>query len=368
MYILYSILILSFLVIIHELGHYFAAKWAKVKVEEFGLGYPPKALRLFKDKETEWTLNWIPFGGFVKLAGEDGAPKEKDEPFAGKFYQVTIVKKLVIILAGATVNFIFGVLAFAFIFSIMGIPEYQARVESVAPNSPAAIAGIPENVRIDKVTIDGVTQDIKTTDELISYIQANAGKNVTLTTTGQCTSDECENAQQEFTAYLRKPEEIPTGEGSLGIAFQPPVLKKYVWYEMPFRGATYGLVQAFQLSGLIYSSLYTVIVQAFSQGNVPQELSGPVGIVQQAGQSGVYDQGILGALSFAGMLSINLAVMNILPIPPLDGGRAVFIILERWLGRKRTEKVELVFNYGGYIALLGLIIFVTARDIFNIFS
>lgn len=368
MYIFYSIIILSILVIIHELGHYFASKWSKVKVEEFGLGYPPRAIKLFQDKETEWTLNWVPFGGFVKLAGEDGQPREKKEDFSGKFYQVSMFKRLVIILAGAAVNFVFGVIAFSIVFSFMGIPSYEARVASITPNSPAQIAGIPENVRIEEVKDDSGSTKIHSADQLISYIQSNSGKTVTFITSGLCSEQTCEPGSQEFTAYLRTPAETPSGEGSLGIAFQQPILKKYPWYEMPFRGAAYGVLQAVQLGLLILTSLYTVIIQSFSQGQVPAELSGPVGIVQQAGQSGIFDEGILGALSFAGMLSVNLAIMNVLPIPPLDGGRAVLIILEKFLGKKKTEKVELVLNYGGYFILLALIIFVTGRDIINLFS
>lgn len=368
MYILYSIIILSILVIIHELGHYFASKWSKVKVEEFGLGYPPRALKLFQDKETEWTLNWIPFGGFVKLAGEEGAPSKEDEMFQGKFYQVSTFKRLVIILAGAAVNFVFGVIAFAVVFSIMGIPVYEARIAEVSPDSPAAQAGILPGTRVESATTEAGITTFKTSDDVITFIQDHLGKTVTINTSGLCEEDTCNQDGKQFSVYLRTAAEIPEGQGSLGISFEPPILKKYPWYEMPFRGISYGLLQAMQLGFLILSSLGMVLQQAFSQGGVPQELSGPVGIVQQAGQSGVFNDGFLGALSFAGMLSINLAVMNVLPIPPLDGGRAVFIILEKLLGRKKTEKVELTLNYGGYLLLVGLIIFVTARDIFQIFN
>ncbi|MCA9369541.1 MAG: site-2 protease family protein [Pseudomonadales bacterium] len=361
MFIIYSILILSFLVIIHELGHYLAARWAGVKVEEFGLGYPPRAKKLFEKWGTEWTLNWIPFGGFVKLWGEEDEAEDAKK-FTGKFSQLSVVKKLVTILAGASVNFVFGVLAFAVIYSIVGIPHYPARFVEVAPGSPAAQAGLTAGNEVTRVESGDDSMQITSADELMYFISEHAGSDVTLTTR-ECQDDGVCTQTTETTAYIRTAEETPEGEGALGVAFDPPIMQTYPWYEMPVRGAVYGTQQALGMSVLILDALGSLVQQAVSNQTLPADLAGPVGIVQQAGELGVFQDGFLAALSFAGMLSINLAIMNVLPIVPLDGGRAVFIILERIIGAHRSKRIEEVAGSVGYIVLMGLIIIITARDI-----
>jgi regulator of sigma E protease len=135
---------------------------------------------------------------------------------------------------------------------------------------------------------------------------------------------------------------------------------------MPFRGAALGTVQALGLGWLILQALQDLVADMFTRGAVPQDIAGPIGIVDQANSSEIFTQGPLALLSFAGMLSINLAVMNVLPIPALDGGRALFIVLEKLIGKKAIQKVEAVANYGGFIFLIGLIVIISARDVFRI--
>ena len=151
-------------------------------------------------------------------------------------------------------------------------------------------------------------------------------------------------------------------------AFEQAVFVHHPWWQMPFKSALYGLEQAIGLGILILQALGTMVQQLLRQGVVSEDLAGPVGIVHQAQESGLFSEGFLAILSFTGMLSINLAIMNVLPIPPLDGGRALFIILENFLGKNITQRVEQVVNYGGYVLLLMLIVLVTARDIFRLFT
>lgn len=367
------ILVLSFLVIIHELGHYFAALWAKVKVDEFGLGYPPKALKLFRWKKTDFTLNWIPFGGFVRMQGEEVTAEDESErddkkPISGQFYQATVWQKLVIILAGATVNFVFGIIAFTIVFSKMGIPEVipDARIGAVAENSPAAEAGLPTGVNIIAVRDGETTTAVSNPEQVIAVVSELQGKTITLVTTGVCEQLVCEEIAQEFELYVRTPEETPEGQGAMGIAFDPVVFVFYPALEMPVRSAQYGVQQAVGLGWQVVQAFSTLILDMFTRGKMPQDVAGPVGIVHQAQSTGIFEQGWLTVLSFAGMLSINLAVMNVLPIPPLDGGRAVFVILEALFSKERTKKLEYIFNYGGYILLFGLIIVITLKDILRI--
>jgi regulator of sigma E protease len=374
MSILYIILILSFLVIIHELGHFLAAKWAKVKVEEFGLGYPPKVATLFRFWGTDFSLNWIPFGGFVRMEGEDGEkqPNLVEQVVSkvaanreGPFYTKSATKRLVIILAGATVNFVFGIIAFSIVFSFSGIPTFvdSALIGRIAPDSPAAEQGIPTNVELIGLRTGDERFAITNVEQAIEVINQHRGQTVNIQTGGTCQDGACQELLQEFEVYLRTAEETPDDQGSLGVSFETVQFSFYPWYEMPFRGMWYGTQQALMLGLLILNALGGMLYNLIASGQVPSEVAGPVGIVHQTQQSGILEQGFLSILNFAGMLSINLAVMNVLPIPALDGGRAVFILLEKVLGRSRTARAEQLANYGGYILLLSLIVLVTIKDV-----
>lgn len=372
-------LILSFLVIIHELGHFFAALWAKVKVDEFGLGYPPKAFKLFRWKNADFTLNWIPFGGFVRMQGEDGSedndpnvPTKLEEVKTGQFYQATPWQKLVIIVAGPLVNFIFGILAFTIVFTNTGIPTLidDVRIGATFENSPARNAGIQNNTNVVAVQLQDSEEviSINNVEQFIGIVKDNQGKNVKITTTGACNADGCQEMAQIYDVYIRKPEEVPQGEGAIGIAFDQVVYKFYPWYEMPFRSSYYGIKQAFYLGLEILNALSGLASQVYQKGSMPNEIAGPVGIVHQAQKIGLFKEGLLTLLSFSGMLSINLAVMNMLPIPPLDGGRAVFAFLEFFLKKSKLQKIENALNSFGFICLMALIVFITFKDISRIFE
>lgn len=367
------IIVLSLLVILHELGHFLVARWRGVTVEEFGIGYPPRAARLFAWKKTLFSINWIPFGGFVRMAGEDPSAEELLETTnknaeSGLFYQASTVSKLLIIFAGIIVNFVTGVVIFSALFSYQGIPQAvpEARIGEVAPNSPAAQAGLPLNVNVIAVRDStGTTVPIRSFAELVSEVARHAGAQVTLVTSGPCDGLVCQESASEYTMQVRKPEDVPAGQGALGIA-SGVAFVKYPWYEMPFRSAWYGTRQALFMGGQIFQALEQLGLQLVTRGSVPQDISGPVGIVHQAQASGLANQGLGAILFFAGMLSINLAIMNVLPIPPLDGGRAVFIILAAIFRKEKIVKIEYYANYAGYIALLALIILVTIRDVLRV--
>lgn len=367
------ILVLSFLVIIHELGHFFAAKYAGIVVREFGIGYPPKAIKLFEWKGTDFTLNWIPFGGFVRMEGEEADPEHRSKQKSkGEFYTASIPHRLLVVLAGAATNFVFGILAFAAIFSFIGIPEPTtvARIGFIAPDSPAAQAGIPTNVNILGFRL-GDSADMTvtpTTVDVIDFVNQHRGQQVTLVTSGTCENTVCQEIVQSYLVYLRTVEETPTNEGALGLAFDPVIFVHYPWWEMPWRSTTYGLSQSLELGGEIFKALSRLGGDLFQRGTLSSELAGPVGIVHQAHNAGILNQGFVMILSFAAMLSINLAIMNILPIPPLDGGKAVFTLLEAVVARKYLYKLEYWTSYGGYFLLMLLIIFITIRDVVRLFT
>ena len=372
MSVILFILVLSLLVFIHELGHFIAAIRSGVEVEEFGIGYPPKAITLFTWRGTAFTLNWIPFGGFVRMKGEDGTVEgsSSDKKSAGSFQLAETWQKLFIILAGPGVNFFFGVLVFAGVFTYSGIPHLltDARIGAVAPGSPAAQAALPTNVSIIGITADEVFIETPTVPEVIDVIVASRGKSVTVHTTGACEFTSCSTEGMEYSVYVRNQDQTPEGEGAIGVAFESVVFQFYPWWEMPFRAIVFGFQQAFELSMQIVAALGGMFSDLIKNQIVPDQVAGPIGIVHQAQQTGILTGGVLSLLSFAALLSVNLAVMNVLPIPPLDGGRAVLLVAEHFLGRKKTQRVEYYLNYGGYLLLLGLIISITVQDVIRIFN
>lgn len=222
------LLILSFLVIIHELGHYLLALKNKIRVKEFGLGYPPRILKLFTYQGTVFSLNAIPFGGFVQLEGENG-PEDAKKPIANKkqeddgwgpFFSKSMSARLQTLLAGVFFNFVFGILAFGIIFTQMGIPQdlsNQARIHELKENSPAFSAEMKENTNIvgfyseyDKewVVISSIT-------EVQDYVDGHLGEEVIVKTTEPCQSTICPESYEEFQVYLRKETERSESEGAM---------------------------------------------------------------------------------------------------------------------------------------------------------
>lgn len=373
--IIIFVLVLSFLVIIHELGHLVAAKWAKIKIEEFGIGYPPRAFTLFHWGKILFSLNLIPVGGFVKMLGEDGGAAdaasgpavEEDEDGLAPFYSRSRKKRLVVIVAGVTVNLVFGLLAFAWVYYFKGIPTpiTTARIGYVVPGSPAEQAGLLVDSEIVAITVGESTQAISTPAQAIEFINAHKGEAATITTTAVCRTEVCPTDRLNFSVKLRADSQIQKDEGSLGVSFADFVYKFYPWYEMPWRSMWFGVSQALFMVVMIVVALVTMIAQLF-QGALPQNVAGPIGIVDQAASSGLFSAGFLAILNFAGMISINLAVMNLLPIPALDGGRALFIFLEKFFGKKRVSVIENYANAGGMFLLLTLIGLITIADVVKI--
>ncbi|MBW7955673.1 site-2 protease family protein [Patescibacteria group bacterium] len=384
------ILILSFLVVIHELGHYLTARFFKVRVEEFGVGYPPRALTLFKRGKTLFSLNWIPFGGFVKMEGEEGSevagigaedlpsreiesvkPKHKNpNHYEGPFYEKTKIARLIITLAGATINLVFGVIAFSLFFSLTGIPELapNPRVGEVIEGSPAQAANIP--ALVDIIAIEVTPEEVipvASVDEVIAVISARPNQEVTVITTGQCSeiTTECQEMAQRFPVTIRPKAEDAT-KGEIGVRFLNVVNQRfYPWYEMPFRGTWVGIQQTYYLSQLIFDALGNMGRSIF-RGVVPQEVGSPVKIFVESKRAGIFDQGPWVLLNFAGIISVNLAIFNVLPIPALDGGRAFLILLEYVVGRKRVTKIEGYVNYAGFILLGSLMVVIFAKDIIEV--
>lgn len=363
------IVILSVLVIIHETGHFLLARKNKIKVTEFGLGYPPRILNLFRQKETDFSINLIPFGGFVQMEGENG-PEGNNGDTTGSFYEKSSKARLEVTLAGVLFNFIFGILAFTFIFYQLGIPHQlfsQARIQEIVENSPAAQAGLKTNTNVLALKVNEQWIEINNIPEVQKLISNHLGETLVIRTSSSCEQEKCSEEYEERSVYLRTVEETPENEGSMGLIFTDVIFKTYPWYLMPFMTIFHAFKQSIDLGILILQSLWQLVTDLIRGRGLQQEVAGPIGIVDQANTYGFFEGGFLSILNFAALLSINLGIINLLPIPALDGGRALLIFLEKVFTRKKIDKIAHYLNYFGYISLLALMIIVSFNDIRNIF-
>lgn len=349
MTLLIFLLILSVLVLVHELGHFLMAKRAGILVEEFGFGLPP---RLWGKKigETIYSINWLPIGGFVKLYGEDHP--ELENPVRTFFGQNKLVRFSVLI-AGVVMNFLLGVVVFSIIYSRLGIPTQTetVRVMDVVADSPASAAGIKSG----EVVMAVGNEAIKSTDRFIEVIDANRGKEVEITL-----GDGNKGKYGRIVKVMPR-EHPPEGEGALGVAISSIEMQQFPWWQMPVRGAVVGVKEAFAWGVTIGSGLAHMVSRWVVEGRPPADVAGPVGIFQLTG--GVAQAGVLAVLQFMGVLSINLAVLNLLPLPALDGGRLAFLAVETVTRRRLRPGVEKLIHAAGMIALLGLMAVVTVNDL-----
>lgn len=347
------VIIFSLLVIAHEWGHFIVARRNGVKVEEFGIGFPP---RMFgrKRKGTIYSINWLPIGGFVRLKGEDGEAKGKDS-FASKGYW----QKVKIVLAGVTMNLLIAYVLIV-ILLIAGIPAIlPSGFVKLGPIKPSSIessnltvlavnkgsAAEKSGIKVgDKIlSING--QNLTTTEQLQTVTRDNTGKEVEImfTQNGQAKSIKAQLGTDEKTGYL-------------GLASQPIEIARY----NPLVALVAGVVVLFQMVIATIAAFGEFIVGLFTRAQVSENVAGPVGIVGLFG--GVMQFGWRFALAFIASISLSLAVINSLPIPALDGGRLFIMTLTR-LGVKISQRNEALVHWAGFIGLILLIVIVTISDI-----
>ncbi len=364
------IIILSVLVLIHELGHYLVAKKLGIKVEEFGIGFPPRAYGK-KIGETLYSINWLPIGGFVKLYGEDSAGGGKivvgskqnaaskevhatshmlhaagDSDIKRAFFARPLWQRMAVVTAGVIMNFVLAVVLISFLFSTQGVPlpTDNVIVSGISKNSPAEMVGLQNEDKILRIN-DKV---INKTDDFISETKKLRGTEVSLLVLRN---------DKEFTVSLTPRLNPPKGEGAMGVSITNIVVKKYTWYEAPI----YGTVEAGKFSWLILSGLSDMVRDLFTGGVKPETVAGPIGVAQLTGEA--VRAGWFAVLWFVALLSLNLAVLNIMPIPALDGGRFFFMIIELVTRRRVSAKYEGYAHAVGLVVLLGLMVLITLLDL-----
>lgn len=364
------IITLLILVVIHELGHFFAAKRFGIKVLEFGFGIPPRAWGK-KIGETIWSLNWLPFGGFVRLLGEDESDKSVLDD-KRSFAHQAIWKRIAVVIAGVGMNLL---LAWVLFYIVLGVQGFKTKlpllsdykfsginqktdtaiiVGNISGGSPAELAGLKNGDRI--MAINGAP--VIDSDKFVAEIKASAGKQVKLTI-----SDLQGNDVKDVMVTPR--ENPPAGQGALGVSLGG--LKTVnLSFDTPMQKLFAGPIYSYNLiaySGKILGDTIGFSVKERDLGPVSNAVAGPVGITSVVGQILSVDKPLLPYLDFVAALSLNLAVVNVLPFPGLDGGRLFFLVIEGITRKKTHAVVEKYVHTIGLVVLLSLIILITISDI-----
>ncbi len=369
--LLIFLLVLSVLVFVHEFGHFITAKRAKLRVDEFGFGFPPRVFGIQKingrrrivwgrqnsdelrDGGTVYSLNLLPFGGFVKIKGESGEGLDEKDSFASRGAPTRIA----IIFAGVFMNFVLAAVLIAVGF-IIGFPQVidggiskYARVEDrhievlgVLPESPAEKSGVRAGMRV----VSGNDREFENADAFKAFVSEFSERPVKI----KVIEDGNEKDLTVTPTILEQ-----TQKPGIGVSIADTAKVRYpFWLAIPK-----GAALTWDLSKTIVVSFGLLIRDAVLGRPVTADLAGPVGIAVLTGQAA--RMGFVHLLQFMAILSVNLAVLNIIPFPALDGGRILFILIEKALRRPVARKVEGWIHGTGFVLLLTLVGFITFRDL-----
>ncbi len=360
------IVIFSALVLVHEWGHFTAARKTGMKVEEFGIGLPPRAKGLFKDKKgTLYTLNWIPFGGFVRLYGEDASdPKVLKDP--ASYASKSIPKKILVITAGVLMNFLLAWVLISVGFTV-GMKPFLVTEADVLAAQEAGLIELQNTIYIHEIQEGSVLtgQGIEEGDLIMTV---NGESNLATTDLSNYIQPE----QPVVLEVLRGEERLDfiveaNSEGKLGISISDaPLLLNQKKVRYPVHIAAFEAVKEVgRLSYLTVDMLRGVVVSLVAKFTVPEGVAGPLGIYKM---TGVYlQEGIVALMQFTALLSISLGVINIMPFPALDGGRFLFIIFEVVTGKRANAKTEAIVHGVGFVLLMLLILVITWKDVLSFF-
>ncbi len=380
--VLIFIIVLSVLVFVHELGHFQVARWAKVKVSEFGFGFPPRLIGFYKTRQGKWTkvvgrtsyeelraqvdkapadsatiysINAVPLGGFVNIKGENGEQVLAPDSFGSK----SVGKRALILSAGVIMNVFLAWLLFS-IGYLIGLPQSTtdlargARVKDarvaileVAPEMPASEAGLEADDFI--LRVNGQEVALETDVQFLVGQAVGTEVNLLISRAGE---------EQEVVVT---PVENEVGQGVIGIGITAAGTVRYPLFRAIIEGARLTI----WMLGQIFLAFGALIGSLFTGAKVGAAFAGPIGIATITGQAARL--GFAYLLQFTALLSLNLAVINILPFPALDGGRILFLLLEKIKGKPVRAELEATFHNIGFILLLALVIFITYKDIIRLF-
>ncbi|WP_170979278.1 RIP metalloprotease RseP [Roseomonas sp. HF4] len=342
--ILAFLVVLGVLIFVHELGHYLAARWRRVHVERFSIGFG-RAIASWQDKRgCEWRVGWIPLGGYVKMHGMEHAGDTQPEPGSFRpgesFHEKSVGDRAIVVAAGPAFNFLLAAVLFAVLFATVGRPVGSTAVQTVVAGSAAERAGLQPGDRI--LALDG--ERVSRFEDLQQHVQPRAGQPIeVLVRRG-------ESEVKIVATPAARPED---GRGMLGIT--GGVLERERLD--PFSAMVSGTWHMVSLSGQTLTGVWQMITG--QRGS--EEIGGPLRIAQLSGQ--VAEMGAVSLLTFIALLSINLALINLFPIPILDGGHLVFYAAEAIRGRPLTARAQEYAFRGGFALLITLMVLATWNDL-----
>lgn len=354
------IIILAVLILAHELGHFWAARKAGVRVDEFGFGFPPRLFK-WKGKNTTYTINLIPIGGFVKIHGEQGEGKEDADSFASK----GAVRRALILVAGVAMNFILAMALLA-MGNMIGSPtsledanlsggiikNQKVQVIDVAKDSPAAEIGLMTGDEIKNLESGGKNIKPMKSEDVSNFVLGNVSREISL---------DIQRGKDILELKFMPRQNPPEGEGPLGISMADTAIVSYPWWKSIYKG----IADTINLTVLIIVALGEIIYRAFAGQPVGEVLTGPVGIYNITSQAA--GMGLVYVLQLTALLSINLGLVNVLPFPALDGGRLLFLAIEKIKGAPVNQKLENLIHAIGFAILIILMLIITWKDLVRLF-
>lgn len=348
--ILSAIVVLGVLILVHEFGHYVVARIINVKVLKFSLGFGPKIFGI-KGKETEYLISAVPLGGYVKLYGEESDEEVLEEPERA-FSRQTPFRRIAIVVAGPLFNFFFAIIIFI-LFNFFGFQTLSNIIGDVKDGYPAKVAGLQKNDKIIKIN----KKNVRTWEEISNIIKTSGSSSleVIFEREGKTYFTKVSPKMEKVKNVFGEEVEIPV----LGIVSSDKLVKiSYPIHESIFRG----FKQFYELT-----KLTLLTVEKLIKRTVPvSSLGGPIMISQLAGETA--KSGIYAFLAFMALLSVNLGVLNLLPIPILDGGHIVLFLIEAIIRKPLSDRFKEAYTYVGMVIIILLTITVFYNDIMRIFT
>jgi regulator of sigma E protease len=356
------LLMLGLLVVVHELGHFLTALWMGIKVEEFGIGYPPRALTLFERGGVKYTLNWLPLGGFVRFASGEGGP-DSLYGAGGSLAAARPWRKILVMVAGPLMNLLLAMVILSLIFASQGVPTPTGsqQIGAVFAGTPAAAAGFQQGDEL--ISLDG--QPVADSGTIGKVAQANKGRALPAA---------IRRSGAQITLQVTPgPWTAPDGtryDSGFGFSYAPKVVSQPVG---PGAAVAHGVGYSIDLTGRMLKSLAALpasILGIFSSTPSPEgEPIGPVGIARATGEVIQQPGGFVAFWNLTAILSLNLFLLNLMPIPALDGSHIIFALVE-WLrgGKKVPPEKEALVHAIGFAALMGLMLLITVNDVINAFQ
>ena len=353
------VLNLGILIIVHELGHFLVAKYVGIYVETFSIGFGP-TLYSFKRAETEYRLAAFPIGGYVKMAGQEDLPSEIENeeenaqhvPDDKKFFNKTLLEKAAVVAAGPLMNFALGLVLMAGIYMV-GVEMLTSHIGQVLPESAAAAAALEGGDRI--MAVNG--EKTETWEEMSALIKANPGREIELTILRGESEIIVPIVPQENTFVTVFNETQKEGRIGISPGENPQFITRYY---NPISAFAKAFGDVGRTTGSIFKGLWKMV-----SGQIKADIAGPVGIIKMTGEQAAH--GLKTLLYFMAVFSINLGVLNLLPVPVLDGGHLMFLAVEKIIGRKITLKTREIAQNIGMVLLLTLFAFATYKDLIKIF-